>query len=433
MDNSHIDSAYIVQSQIISLSDRPFPSPKGIRSVWHPLFNSKNCFTDLGNLIYDPGIRYDQLPPKPFIRNIGSIWFNTRSARLECPFERYELGSYLLTGNKKEWEDFLDYSKTIFGFDFQFEDQRMNYLSFEVCKPLLLKAKTDDETQAEGKVFIHIYPSGYLVLHLAIALNWHDGRSLKDLQQIILQTRPWREDNRWIWSSRIGSGKLSEIIKLINDNLQKSFYVNSSTPLRHGSWKSSLKLISAADSKQIASELLLPEGKYEILDMQNRKTYMRYLLSSRQGLICIFKPESNRKSALRFFWKILFLSEFVEYKNQVYEDYAKFLRIEVNKLKDFRLSLIRKATKEDLLRFSVYNHMIPQFLFTLDNHIHSAAPFHRYIYSTISTGTGFDLRRDKVKKLIIEWEKEVEQWEPTLSLLWKKIISPIRSLLASEK
>jgi hypothetical protein len=192
--------------------------------------------------------------------------------------------------------------------------------------------------------------------------------------------------------------------------------------------------MSAADSKQIASSLLLLEDGYEVLDMQNRETCMRYLISSHQGLICIFKPKSNRKSALRFFWKIVFLSEFIEYKRQIYEDYSIFLQNEVQNLTDFRLSIKRKIKKEDLLKFSVYDPIIPEFIFALNKHIKQAAPFHRKIYSIISMGSDFDSLRERlINRDVKEWREEVDKWNPSLILLWNKIIFPIRSLVTPLK
>jgi hypothetical protein len=41
----------------------------------------------------------------------------------------------------------------------------------------------------------------------------------------------------------------------------------------------------------------------------------------------------------------------------------------------------------------------------------------------------FDERREKLKELVKEWEGEVSQWEAPLRVLWKNVISPLRSLL----
>lgn len=446
-------SAYIVHTQIIGLGDRSFPSTKRLRSVWHPLFDSKDCFTDLYTLIQDvshvnhlpwEGRKELPAPSKPFIRNLGSICFNTRSVRLaygkdDRSFLAEHLGEkyhkkYRQTPYEENNNDEYFADGRIFGYDTELEDQRMNYLYFEVRKPLFLRAETNDDTRAEGKVFVHIYPSGYLALQLAVSLAWEKDRSLNDLRSLVQETRPWRRGNRWMWSSRLGNMTLHEVVERIKDNLQQSLYVNGSSLPRQDSWHSTLKLASDADAKQIATDLILARGHYEILDIQSTaltQSNLTYLLASRQGLTCVAPLTHKRKQALNFFWKILTIAEFVAFKHRVYDDYAKFLRQQVTQLRDFRLSIQRKLRNEDLFRFSVYDHKIPQFLSALDKHIRSATPFHRRIYSAISAGTGFDARRERVMKLVGEWETEVEQWEPSLSLLWKKVISPIRSLIGS--
>lgn len=230
---------------------------------------------------------------------------------------------------------------------------------------------------------------------------------------------------------------------MIRNNLQRSFYIDAPIPLRPDSWSSAIKLFTDASYMQIADKVLMARGNYEVLDISSNITSefipnLDYFLASRQGLVCVANPKLPRQNihrfrrrSLIFFWKILALFEFVAFKHQVYEDYATFLRHQVKELRDFRLSLRRKLTKEDLKRFSVYDYKIPQFLFALDKHIQQVKPFWRRVYTAISTGTGFDARRKSVMKLELDWEEEVKQWEPILTAIWKKLISSIRVLLGS--
>jgi hypothetical protein len=85
------------------------------------------------------------------------------------------------------------------------------------------------------------------------------------------------------------------------------------------------------------------KGDYEVLDLTNHAaaswykewgdaTSLRYMIVSRQGVICIARPDSERKKALRFFWKILTLWEFVLFKKRIYRDYVEFLETEVPQL-----------------------------------------------------------------------------------------------------
>lgn len=464
MSNCQIISTYTVHTQVIALDDRPFAATKGkIRPVWQPLFEDKSCFTDFSTLI----MPYRRSPPpeKPFLRRLGSICFNPRSLRFATSWEKGALTDYLRRRRRidKHPKHYYQQPISVFGYDQELEDERMNYLYFELYKPIFLRAKTEDDTRAEGKIFIHFYPSGYIVLQIVVALTWRGLRNVESLRQILKETRPWRPNSNWLWSSRIGSGKLHEIVDIIRSNLNKSLYVDYSITLRQSIWQSAVKVFSNAKENDIATEgeriafgLLLPRGKPEGLGIPC-SNWFTYLLASRQGLACIFIPSASRvlglsmgcqedlwnwpglwkwpkrKRALRFFWKILLLDEFVALKRQIYQDYAELLRNEVGQLKDFRLSLKRKATQEDLLRFSVYDYEIPQFLSALDKHIRSAPPFYRRIYSTISTGTGFDEQRGKVKNLVRQWEEEITLWKHPLRVAWEKIISPVRSMLVSNE
>ena len=451
------NSAYIVQTQVISMSDRPFLAGKGLRPIFRSIFNNSNCFADMPDSILYDRCHKDELSSRPFIRNLGQICFNTRSACFEDVTGQYMFGEFLV-GAKKYGVDEgmrellreifapgeeLVSRKDFFGYDPRLEDQRMNHLYFELRKPLFLKATFDGQSQADGKVFIHFYPSGYIVIHLVIALKQQQNlQSLDSLHQAIRETRPMRSNNRWIWSSRLGTGKLSKIVELIRKNIYQSLYTNFSISNKHNHWHSALKLITTYDAKRVANRFF--KGKYDLFnlgpfeyrdhsdysdDRNTKQSEDEYLLSSKQGIVCGLSPHRSRNFALRFFWRISALHEFVILKSHIYDDYAEFLRSEIANLKDFRLSTLRKLTREDISQFSVYDPQIPQYFAALDRHIRFVKPFYRRVYSSISSGTGFDERREKVKKLVNEWEAEVEQWEHSLSVLWKKVISPLRSIL----
>jgi len=446
------NSSYVVQTQVISMSDRPFLTGKELRPIFRPIFNSSNCFADMrDSILYDWWPKDELLSSKPFIRNLGQICFNTRSACFADEWGQEMFGKFLVgkkkNGDPDPWEELLQEEgisrEEFFGYDPRLEDQRMNHLYFELRKPLFLKATFDGQTQADGKVFIHFYPSGYIVIHLAIALKQQQNlQSLDSLHEAIRETRPMRSDSRWIWSSRLGTGKLPKIVELIRENIYQSLYTNFSISNKHNHWHSALKLITTYDAKRVANRFF--KGEYDLFnpgpygysdysddsgDCNTKQSEDEYLLSSKQGVVCGLSPHRSRNFALRFFWRISALYEFVILKSHIYDDYAEFLRFEIANLKDFRLSTLRKLTREDMSQFSVYDPQIPQYFAALDRHIRSVKPFYRRVYSSISSGTGFDERREKVKKLVNEWEAEVEQWEHSLSVLWKKVISPLRSIL----
>ena len=126
---------------------------------------------------------------------------------------------------------------------------------------------------------------------------------------------------------------------------------------------------------------------------------------------------------------LLFVKRHPYMAGHIYDDYIAFLEAEITRLKEFRLSTLRKLAKEDLSRFSVYDRRIPTYLQALDAFIRPASPGYRRIYSLISEGIGFSERRAKLRALVGEWEEEVEKWEHSFVVLWKKLIAPLRSVL----
>ena len=471
MSATEINSIYVVQMQILGLDDYPFPSKEKLRSVWHSIFNSKTCFTNNLSLIrtspWIPLVR-----SVPFIRGLGSCCFTGRSANLGGGHEAASNIEYNMkqgvenVAEDQEWRyDEKDYDSKLFqeflndhpmddffhrqyffdkelydeyfggypsfGYDPILEDQRMNYLYFEISRPLFLKAETNDAVYAQGRVFTHIYPSGYIALCLAVTLTWKDKRGSDEIRQLIQETRPWRLSNRWVWSSRIGKGNLFEIVGLIKNNICKSVYKDTSMHLQEGSWQTIVKITASEEGKQLASQILQIRATHEILDIKAGFDFLQcWLVVSKQGLAFISHPEYKSKTSDHIFWgKLLVLAEFVAYKQHIYKNYENLLRNQISTLKASRLSIKQKIEKGGLLNLSVYDANIPYFLSALDGHIRFASPFHRRIYSTISSGTNFNSQRDDLLKLLEKWEEEVERWEPGFVIIWRRLLSPLRSII----
>lgn len=464
-----IHSAYIVQSQVVGMGPIPLETKADIRPIFRPIFESRNCFTDLRKHIQHlkrPQWDFSSIsgwqrvfpppiPSKPFIRNLGRICLSTQSARLtsSSAYMGREFLADLLREGKEHWyhkredEQFLydDHYRFIwyqvFGYDRDLEDQRMFFLYFELQQPLFMKAVLNEKTEATGKVFLHLYPSGLLVIVLAISLKLPSSKSLKSLHEAIRETRPGRSDGHWIWTTRLGSGTLCDIVNLVKGNVYKSLYEKYPKSLRESAWHSAVKLVTTEKPGELpvqaAKVASFFKGKYEVFNISktDRHTPGYDLLTSRQGIFFLNSQSQlkwhKREASLRLFWKIFTIFEFVMVKEHIYENCADYLSAEITNLREFRLSTLRKITKEDIRRLSVYNPQIPRYLQALDNHIKNASPFHRRLYSSISFGTGFDSQRERLKELVKEWEKEVEQWEHGLKMMWSKIISPLRSLLGS--
>ena len=256
-----------------------------------------------------------------------------------------------------------------------------------------------------------------------------------NFNDLLLETRPWRKSSKWCWESRLGNGKLHEILSSCHDSISASLY--SASPRNHKerqTWTTAIKITSNSSDELIASELGIHDpSSMEIQTAMSRESSMSSFISSPQGHICVFKDGYKKKTSQKFFWKVISLIEFVSLKKQIYSDYNSFFEEEILRLRGFRLNPSRKFSQEDLLKFSVYDHKVPEFLWALDTYIQSAAPFHRRIYSQISTASSFDIQRRQTNACLKEWINEVEQWEYGLVKAGKTIISPLKLLLGQWK
>jgi hypothetical protein len=366
---------------------------------------------------------------KPFIRNTGHICLNPQRNSIKGT---EEARLWLLADLLGVWDKYGDPGARasmsrppFFGYDPSLKDQRMNHLFFELARPLALRAVSPTgRVQAVGKVFVHIYPSGYVVLSLAIALGQQNLKNLERAHRAIRETSPWRSDGRWVWSSRTAGRDLAGMAKRVRESIYHSLFAERPPSIHEGRWSTALRLVTDLEAEEVTPMLF--KGGYELLTLGMGDTY---LLSARPGIICGIESFRHKRPALRLFWEIMRIYEFVMLKNSIYDQYRDFLRTEITSLREFRLSALHKIKEEDLLRFSVYDASIPRYLLALDKHTRGLSAYQRRIYSSISRGTGFDERRDKVKELVKEWEEEVAKWEHGLSVLWKKVISPLRALL----
>lgn len=435
---------YLIQSQIISLGELPFLPKTIIRPAFHDIFINPYCFTKMRTSILDNQREYQKeiwqiplLPSKPFLRNLGQICFNTNSIHMlyRDPFLRPAIAEQL-AGCEYYWDpDALperpDRTKKFFGYDLSLEDQRMYQLHFELRRPIYLKAVLDGQTMADGNIFVHLYPSGYLVIYIAIDLKQPNLASLDTLKKALLATRPGKPDTAWTWQSRLGHHVLKDTIESIRQNTYASIYRDpkNHTP-NESSWHFALKIITNQNWETFPNRLFPADYEgFEIVSDQFDGPTNEAVVTSHQGMISVQSPTRTRRDALRAFWNYLSLYEFALLKDQIYTDYASFLRAEIVKLREYRLSTVKKLTEEDFKTITVYKPEFARYLLALDNHIQNAPSFHRLIYAKISDGTGFSRRRLQVKQLLAEWETEVSQWEHSVVLLWKRVASPLRTLL----
>lgn len=335
MDYSNLNSLYVIQTQVVGLDRHPFPKAKLFRPAWRKIFCNPRCFTDQRHLIRDSSSYFKEvfrlegsdskkvlgevekdsssldeldddlsLPSIPFIRSLGSICFNTRRIHAGTYYERQKLGLNLwrqgLEGDLTRDDEDEDQSSWVLGYDSTLPDQRMNYLCFELARPLTLSAKTNSDVRANGKIFIHIYPCGYLVIHLAISLAWDNAYSLSAIRETILkEIRPHHISSKWMWMSRIGrEGKnLNSLIKIIYREIKTSLFVDSEAKLdTSNQWRTFLRLTSEkTDSHKISRELLGSHSDPKVIEdlsFQYSRSGADKLIVTHQGAACSFRPFS---------------------------------------------------------------------------------------------------------------------------------------------
>jgi len=440
-----IESAYLVHSQVIRIGEVPLTAgdePR-LRAAFRPLFAGKQCFREHRPAFvddYDYDFTRFPFPAKPFLRHLGPLAFDTgRLLFLGDAFDRMAIAE-TLAGERER-------AGPTFGFDPTLADQRMNHLFFEARRPLFLRATNvpvpgeRSVVTADGRCFVHIYPSGYLVLHVALAFTEPALQDAATLYDAIRETRFWRPGGTWQWRSRLGNGSLGEQVEWLRRAVYGSLWSSRPANLREGEWHSALKVLTWEEMYDLATTLrfriqrTLSAGSQPELEWDDgrwheyRGEYWSEMATTDQGLVRFFLPTYNATTARNRFWEMQGLHEFVLLKNQIYDDYTAYLRREIDRLKKYRLNIGAKLTEEDVRRVTVYDPAIPRYLLALDEHIQHAPPAARRIYSFLSDELGFGRRRERLKALAGEWEAEAAQWEHPAMVLWRRLLAPLSSLL----
>ncbi len=467
-DSGKISSIYVVHTQTIALGKMPFLNRvNNLRPCWEALFLKNNCYSEYKNYI-KTFCRFEEVedqyypknykPDRPFIPYFGSVIFDAKSIRIGSPgYDSrgwHQIQKIILNRENpilRTHTGIFAGQIKLFGYDNRLKDQRMNLIYFEPSTPLALKAINNDNVSAKGKVFIHIYPSGYLVLHLAVSIVFKGDCDASRIKNIIRETYPWRKNNNtWVWASKLGKGSLPNIYNKVIDILNKSFYKNNGSKseffLEPGEWHSALNVSSSLEAREIAR--ILNTTNYEYINMGGsgdldsvpglhqydengnltiivgRSIYNT--LISKRFLICNFSG-LDRKKSLKFFWKHMSLYEFVILKKKIYKDYIDFFDEEIIKLENVRFN--PSSNLREITKLTEYNSEIRPFLNALDKHIKNASPFQRYSYSVISNATGFSDIREKAKNKMKNWIDEVKEWNNPLKAILLESISYIRKII----
>lgn len=476
-----LTNLYVVHSRVMAVADRPLPQESRLRPQWLPIFQSLTCFNDLRRSIRDATTAREDhriiptpwtpLPAEPFIPFLGALYFDSSSLRLASSSMRSPVAEHL-GGARRYWEsnsqvtyplppiDDNAYSteNDVFGLDPNCADQRLHMLYFQCARPLQLRSSRSSGTSASGRLFVHVYPLGYVIMSVALAIRFRRPPSVAEAHGFVRKTRPWSAGSNLAWRSRVGQGSLGKIVDVVSAILSRSMFTNVQDALTAGEWFTAIKIPvpdGLADTERLGIpgweepvEWLKSHGNYghSSRDYYQRQeqaevTCFREVGFSKRSMALFVRPPKRdgdsllfrRDRSLRLFWRFHQLVEGALMQEGIFGQLREYFDKETATLVSFRLSALEKSKKEDILRLSPYNPVYAVVVRKLDEYMKQPAPFHRRIYSAVATALGVDSLRKEVMLGIGRWEAEIAKWDHPFVMLWRQLLSPIRKAFPSPK
>jgi hypothetical protein len=419
----------------LGLDKKPFPNKDILNNAWHPYFCESKCFTKNRELIYG------EHPSKPFIPHLGSVWFDpVTNVDVTSTLVPYDHQDFLYNDGQKTEEGQWN---SVFGFSPEIEDQRMYFLCWNLCNPITIKAKTGNKINATGKVFIQIYPSGYIFIIFAINLDWSECNSALDIVDVIQESKPWIVENEWDWDSRIYKGKLNGLLSTCEVNLRKSFFNKSLSPLvpilfnfNNNNWHSLIRIFNDRDdTKEIVNRF----------NLTNHETLKSNIFSRNNGTCILssdninfynFHSKYDRKKAKINLWKFHGLLKFVMYESKIYMDLNRNFNEEIENLKIMRINYLKmEVTWKNIVNFTIYDNDFMTFIRVLDNYTNSNGNidsfYRKEMYPFLTKSVGLETAKNSLTSVIKNYEEEVKLWEPLPTKFYKLLLIPLNSLIST--
>lgn len=398
---------YITQSAVIGLSDVPLEVKDNIRSAFYPIFKNENCF----DAALD-GASDESKSDMPFISNMGQLRFNEQSMNY-----------------------FIDYQSDedrVFGYDGHIEDQRMNFFCFWLHKPLKMLAQYGGKTVASGKIFLHVYPTGYIVVHLAVYRRDVKNIDIKtegDILDLIHETKPWL-DGKWKWKSKFGCLSLRETFEQVFQNMSLSLFTEGKQAIGKLEWKAGVVMrINLLDEK-IRKAIMDDEEADRFIDYSSdwNRGIPNGCLIVKKKIFYYFVDNSNRRTMmLHSFWKINYICEFVLYKNRVYSDYLKYIQKDRNEMRNLKLSKEYKLKAANVLGKDFYKSTFFEYTQALDRYVTMLGSRYRAMYTLFSKVEGFNDKRVELNRALDAWVNDIKDWNSKDTGI-KKLISFLLSI-----
>lgn len=409
-----IGSLYITQTAVIGLADVPLEANLNFRSAFEPIFKNRDCFKNARmNALC---AREDEECSKmPFISNLGQLCYNEMSDNFFIEYQDYENHAFRYENNLK--------------------DERMYFLCFCLQKSFKILAQYAGKTAASGKIFLHIYPTGYIVVHLAVyrrdAANIEIEKE-QDILDLIHETKPWL-DGKWKWKSRFGCYSLRETFEQVFQNISLSLFTEGELEIGKPEWRTGVAMSVDLSDGEIRSAIMGHETTDRFIDCRNRdRDIPDGILVAKKRIHYYFADKRReRDTILHSFWKMRYIFEFVLYKNKVYSDYLKYIQKDRNEMRDLNLNKEYKFKVANIVGKDFYRSTF--FIYTqfLDEYVTMLGTKDRAMYALFSKVDGFDDKRQKLNHALEAWENDIKVWKGKETGLQKllKLIIKVRDIL----
>lgn len=415
-----INSLYITHSAVISLDDAPLLTTDNIRDSFIPIFIDKNCYANGLTNFFSLNSKIPTIKT-PFINNMGRVILSNRTFNFfktnpyfdnpEDHEKTKNVGGYVLDGHIKE-----------------LPDQRMYFFYFELEKPIKILAQFNGKTMASGRIFLHFYPTGYIIIHLAIySKNISNStiNSESDLTNLIRETIP-QENKKWKWKSTFGNLTLKETIDQVCFNITHSLYKNRETTLAISDWKTGVSISGDLPKAQYSQTIrkninfIDISRNYDSIDSKEPRSF----LFIRKN-IHYYVTDSGRKRStiLHSIWMINKINEFLLFKKHVYVCYQNHLSKDRKEINNFILNRELFFHKANIFGKNYYNEFFYYHLEALDDYTKMFGSKYRAIYAKFSESNGFNKERAKLLQELKDWKQDIEKWmdkDPLLMQLLEK-------------
>ena len=402
-------TVYVVHSRVIALCERPFYYGNPLRPVWKNFFENHHCFQYPISASSHADLRaLGQRERQRFISGVGAL----RS-----------------TPNPLRAFPVKDEKILVRGLFPQYHDQRMSLLFLEFSEPISLRSKGYEDARAWGNFYVHIYPSGYLVVHLALTLNWQRDRSSDEIAALVAETYPWRVGSSWRWQSKIGRGRIHNLYLRLRTYLYSSFFESRRTMLREGSWRTVVKHCDLLSSEQLAASLW-PGETYDVL-MLTSSLIQSILFTSPGAILHLCDHEGRCGRRLACFWRMMQFYERVLLEEQIHADYFSAMLEGLQQLSPLLSGQVEMLGGEKELHRIVLDRRIPEYLSSLKNHREQLSPFCKRIQAGFAFWFGLVAQQTELLATIQGWEEEMREQSAELPVKWAEISPTLQSVLTA--